>query len=134
MPGGGGQISQRLLKGAVGSLFWIGPPGTVVLVPLVVGRAKQRAVPFPGEGLPVQVVGGGGAALAGALAAPVLMDDDSAQPLRLRRYPKRLGHAQFQLAGIGRSFIAHAVIRWHSRRQNRLGQRARRAQEQKEAS
>jgi len=119
VPRRGGELVERSLKGLVRALARVGPPGTVVLVPLVIGGAEQRAVPLAGQGLPVQVIGGGGAALARALAAAVLMHDDPAQPLRARRHPQRVRDAQLQLAGIGRGLIAQAVIgrsrRWKRR-------------------
>jgi hypothetical protein len=90
-----GEVCERLLEGQVRAIARIAPQRTVVLFRLVIRRSEQRAIPFPGQRLPVQIVGRGFAALACALATAVLMHDNPAQCRHAARNPERVTDTQF---------------------------------------
>src|SRR5262249_2752170 len=67
------EMSQRLLKGRIGTVARVAPVAAILVRELLIRRAEQRAVPLPRQRLPVQIVSRGETGDARALAATVLM-------------------------------------------------------------
>src|SRR4051812_21318317 len=98
MPRPAGQVVECLEEAGPRAAARVAPAATVLTVLLLVGRAEQGAAPLPGQGLPLEVVRGGLAPLAGAGAAAVLVDDHAAESLHAVGDPGAKRHAVGQLA------------------------------------
>src|SRR5208282_2895530 len=116
MAGFCGQLIEGLQEGFFGAATRIKPSfGTAwrqvnSLVRDVIRRAEQRTVPFLRQGLPVQIVGGGGPLNGGRSSGAVLVNDNAAQGLDAIGNPESISDGSLQFAGLGRDRIVHLQI------------------------
>ena len=115
------QVGQRFLKRHIGAIARITPQLAIGLVRLLIRRRQQGAVVFARERLPMQIERARQTGLARALAAAVLVNDEAAQRFYAGRNPHREVRGKDQLAGLGRSLAAHAIIGRIGRRKNIVG-------------
>src|SRR5713226_4062974 len=119
----GAEINEALLKRGTRAVTRIAPHLTIGLVRLLVRRSQERAVMLLGECLPVQVIRARQSRLARSLATTVLKHDDAAQRLHALWDPDGVVDRIDKLALLGRSLVAHAVIRRVSRREDIIRRR-----------
>jgi hypothetical protein len=116
MAGLGGEIAQSPEEGLVRPAPRVEPEfraggAHVAIVQHMIARAEQGAVPLLGQGLPMQVVGGGGAFLGGRHARAVLVDDDAAEGLHAVRNPEGVGDGKYHFArDSGRRIIQRQIL------------------------
>ena len=79
---------------------------------LFVGRGKESAVVFLCQSLPVEIKSASLTGFAGALAAPVLMNDDTAKGSNALRNPNGVLDRENQFTRLVRGFKTNPVVGW----------------------
>ena len=119
------EVGERPLKRRGRAVPRIAPHLAVGLVGLLIRRPEQGTLVFAGEGLPVEVIGGGEARRTRALAAAVLMHDDAPERCDARRDPDRVADRKDEFSGLGARLVSDAEIRWLGRGEDVVGRRLR---------